>query len=264
MKNRGLIFAVLAIVAIVLLLSAMLGGNKPVPTVTIPSPNGYDVLAEVGRLIQDIPDDYAETTDVASLKACIATNGEGLEKLANVDSMNFAVPIPRDAGLEASMACLIEECGALRQSIRLLHVEARVAELEGQIGLAAERYARIFAIGSQSANGGLLINKQASLALERIAITRLSELVDELSEEERAAVLAIIGTTNRRPGRVRSEFVARDHNLVRNQHGALFGNWMIYQTKSSQRKSIETVESADMEIEDLFQSTKQKLLDSSK
>ena len=260
MVKHGKFFGIFLLLIIVMVISATfyLGASSTAPMIPVPSPNGYQVLVDVGKLVQGIPEDYDESQNLDSLTSCVELNIAGVNRLNEATSMEFAVPVDRQAGLDSVASQVMDDCGWIRQALRLLYVQARVAELDEEFDVAAERYAQQFKMANRSSSGGLLVNKQISIACERQALLKISELADRLSDAGKAQVLARIGTINRQFQPIDS-YVQREHNLVRNQHGRIIGSWMIYMTQSSQKKSLEPLKSTDEDIESLFQDVKARL-----
>ena len=243
MKKGCITVAILALVALVLLLTFALESNTPTP-VTLPTPNAYDVLVAAGSQIVDMPDDYAETEDTTRLASFLEKNSQALNSLDNIHKLDCVVVYDRSAGLDAVLAKTMPESSSIRQAMRLLFAQARLAELQGNQTEAAKRYAKLFAIATKSANQGLLVDNLQSMAIERQALNQLANIVEKLSGDEKLEVLAIIETSNRGP-RDLDAIVDREHNLVRNQHGRLSGNWMIRLTKSSQQEQHERFRQTD-------------------
>ncbi len=251
MKKGCVTVAILALVALVLLLTFAFESSNPAP-VTLPTPNAYDVLVSAGSRIVDMPDDYAETEDVSRLSSFLEQNSQALDSLDNVHQLDCVVVFDRSAGLDAVLEKTMPESSSIRQAMRLLFTSGRLAELQGNHAEAAKRYAKLFAIATKSANQGLMVDHLQSMASERMALNQLVNIIEKLSADEKLEVLAIIGTISRGP-RDLDAIVDREHRLVRNQHGRLSGSWIIRLTKSGQQESHERFRQSDNGIVRLFE-----------
>lgn len=250
-KGRSKLIAMLlaAIVLVILIpLSFVLLNRPTTPLVTLPTPNAYDTLYQAGNMVTGLPEDYADTSDQDKLESFVATNAAALKLVEQAIDQQHVVPIDYEAGMQA----VLDSTGPVRQAMRLLHANARLAELEGDKAREAILYVKLFTLSSKSANGGLLVHAMAASAYEGLALNRLKEIVGELAAPQKSEVLALLASVKRQPTDI-DRVLERERVLVKKEHGTLSGSWMIWLTKRNAQPAIQRFTQGDTEIVELNQ-----------
>jgi hypothetical protein len=248
-KGRlALIAMVLTVIvlATLVMFSIVLINRPTVPLVTLPTPNAYDTLQRAGKRITGCPDDYATTSNRNTLEAFLAKNAPALTLIEQSLDQPCIVPIDYEKGIQP----LLDGIGPIRQAIRLLHAHARLAELDGDRAREAMLYAKMFAISSKSANGGLLVNAMAASAYEKLALRRLKELAGGLSTVQQRELLVLLESANRQPTDL-EQLLEREHLLVTKQLGTLAGMLLIWQSKPSSQPALQRFIKTDTEVVEL-------------
>jgi hypothetical protein len=255
-KSKLIIGTLLAAILLMILLtlSFVLVNRARIPLATLPTPNAYDTLYQAGNMVSRLPEDYTDTSDREKLVSFIATNTEPLRLVKEAVDQQYVVPIDYEAGMQA----VLDGIGPIRQAMRLLHTNARIAELEGDTAREAILYAKLFVLSSKSANGGLLVHASAASAYERLALARLHEIVGELTALQKSEVLALLASVNRQLTDI-DRILEREHVLVKKEHGTLFGSLMIWQTKENTQPAIQRIIETDTEIVELNQEVMDQL-----
>jgi hypothetical protein len=112
----------------------------------------------------------------------------------------------------------LDDIGPLRQIARLLWADARLAELDGDLGIAAEKYADLVRFSQQTSNGGLLIHLQSGIAYERLGWEALLRLAPSLSKDQKIAVRNRLVSTDRSALKV-EDYMRREMALATATHG---------------------------------------------
>jgi hypothetical protein len=143
------------------------------------------------------------------------------------------VPIDINVGMQA----VLDSTNAIRQAMRLVHVNARAAALDRDRAREAMLYAKLFALSSKSANGGLMIHALSAAAYERRALERLRGIVGHLSAEEKRDVLAILEPVGRGPTDT-EPILERERALSTAKLGPL-RTWILWVTSRSSDAAVQ-------------------------
>jgi hypothetical protein len=248
-KSKLIVMLLTVILLAILLAFSFVLMNRPtIPLVTLPSPNAYDTLYQAGNLVSGLPEDYADTSDREKLQSFVVRNAAALKLVEQAMDQPYAVPLEYESGMQS----VLDSVGPMRQAMRLLHANARIAELDGDEAREAILYAKLFALSSKSANGGLLIHALVASAYERLALKKVKEISGELAAPPKREVFALLASVNRQPTDV-ERVLERERVLVQKEHGTLFGSWMIWLTKSKSQPAIQRFIQSDAEIVELNQ-----------
>ena len=190
-KSRLSIFAAVAFALAAIAAFAILAPRRPpLPIVTLPTPNGYETLAEAGATVVGIPNDFDETTDVEALRACVDANARAFDGITKAATQDYAVPIDYQKGMQGVIDSMNHQ--QIRPAMRLMMVKARLAELEEDYATAAETQVSLLDHAEKIANEGVLVHVQVSLAYQGAALEGLIRLAPKLSQEAKAATLATL------------------------------------------------------------------------
>jgi hypothetical protein len=181
------------------ILGTILGGTlcegqeprpRPTPPAPLPVPNGYDDLIRASGLVRGIAPNGGKIAEanVDQLRGWVRLNSdalivarEGLEKPSRV-------AVVYDKNLQPQL----DHVSGCRNLGRLLGAEAEVAIKEGRPADAVRSYLDQFLLGHATGRGGLLIDFQVGLAIERQALEGLSRIRDKLSAEDARRAIAIL------------------------------------------------------------------------
>ncbi len=218
--------------------------GSPVPVVTLPVPNAYDTMIEAGDMVTGTLEDYAETTDLETLREFVESNSESLALTEQAMLQDGMAPVDYKGGFQA----ILPDQGVIRQAMRLLLAKGRLAELEGDYGSAASTYAKLFALSNKCANGGLAVHQLISFAGERMGLQNLNEIATKLTPEEKRTTATIL-SIKRQLIDIKA-LKAREHAVVKSHHGNLTGTWMILITGAND--AMPRVAEVDVEIDKLL------------
>lgn len=222
-----------SLLVLVVLLTAFYFLNAPNSRgIAYPSPNGFDAVIEAGQRMTPLPMDFDSSQDTDALRDYLDANREALALLDQAFGQEYLTRMPADQATDE----MFEHGGLLRNAARLLFVRARLAELEGRSGDAADSLTKIAVIGRRSANGGLMIHQLAAIAIERQGLEGLMQVAAKLSPEQKANIVGMIEAENKSapPLDKKIEFIKmREHDYVKRQQGTLIGAFMIWQLSDS-------------------------------
>jgi hypothetical protein len=161
--------AALALISVLIMLPLAaiywrLATPLPIPQTTLPNPNGYDDLAEAGKMLQNVTVPYVGTTTFpglkpathAQLKAFVAKYAHVYDMIQTGLAKPCQVPVVWD---DPQMTWFCVELGnstSIHQLARALSAKAKLAELDGRIDDALAAYLDTIRLGRASAHGGLL------------------------------------------------------------------------------------------------------------
>jgi hypothetical protein len=208
---------VLLITAILLLLClvAFVWLSVPsAPPVVLPNPNGFPQFLVIGRTIVGIPANIADS-DADTLERFLDSNAAVLDESLAALQLECMVPIEYTAAYQQRV---VDDIRPLKNVARLLWADARLAELEGDLEEAAEKYADVIRFSQKTSNGGLLIHLQSGIAYERLGWEALLRLAPSLSKEQQAALRKQLASTNRAALKV-EDYMTREKALATVVHG---------------------------------------------
>lgn len=148
----------------------------------LPDPNGYDDLIEAAFMIRGGPSASLFEQDVAvdELRAFVEPNRDvlalarsGLDKPTGVWLSFNRNNMPH-----------ISRIGALRDLGRLLSIEAKLAEAEGDTSAALASHVDTVRLGHAISKGGLMLDSMTGIAIEDMGRKGLTELRSKLKSGE--------------------------------------------------------------------------------
>lgn len=236
----GFIIVVIVLVPLVVVMM-----NRPrIPVVPLPTPNGFDTMVEAGKAVKIMPENYQELADVEILTAAVRANAQAMALIEDAEGQEAIVPIDYK---HDRIAELTDRGAPIRQALRALYLKGRLEQFSDQPAAAAETYARMFKLGSESYRGGLLVHFLTACANEMMALDSLSEVIPKLDEDGKRTVLAVLESVGRDPVNL-EEVMAREHALVLQEHGALYGRWMLQMTKGTSNPAMQHANDADARV----------------
>lgn len=186
----GLFLAVAVLVAITRLL---LSPATLAPRV-LPVPNGYDDFRSAGNALV-YPGDFS-LTNLLELRSQLATNAESLHLIRQGLTKDCMVPWESWTNYFGRH---LNELGKIKALARLLHAEARLAELEQRTNDAAKISVEIIRYSQMICRGGRMIDRLVGIACEDIGSRSLQRVVGGLDALQcREAVRTLEETLARR------------------------------------------------------------------
>lgn len=180
----ALLLLLLVILGVPAIIALMAAADAP-PKTTLPNPNGHDTLWKAAQKLAPLPEDFFTTEDLEALQSSLVANSEALALIDEACGEQIVVPIA-EVDLESQQ--WIDQISSFRNLLRLMQVQARVAELEDRPADAAMVYVKMFDLSNRTDDGGLLVHSLTSIAGKRMALTPLMVLVEKLPEESRAEI----------------------------------------------------------------------------
>ncbi|HUY33429.1 MAG TPA: hypothetical protein VMV69_11830 [Pirellulales bacterium] len=159
----------------------------PIPYVTLPSPNGYDELIRVGRLLQDqiVPD--ANAANQAQLEAFVTQHA------ALLGAVRAALDHPSQARVDyGPFTPVFDDLGTIRQLGKAMYAEAKLAELAGGTDSAVVAYSNNIRLGQAVSHGGLLLHWLVGLAIHGAGLQELCRIRNSLSPEQCRELIATL------------------------------------------------------------------------
>jgi len=146
------------------------------PLAPLPNPNGYDDLVRAGQMVTGDPGIYGQMNE-AQLRDLTTRNAEALQLLHAGLSNQCRVPVQFSVVYEENH---VNDLVALRRLALTLAAKARLAEMEGHPGNAAESYLEVVHLGIESPRGGQVIDQLVGTAFEAIGVVGLQGLIGQL------------------------------------------------------------------------------------
>jgi hypothetical protein len=171
---------------------------RPTPPPPLPVPNGYDDLVRAAGLVTGIAPNGGKIAeaDVDQLRGWVRLNNEALVVTREGLEKPSRVAVVYDKNLQLQM----KNMSGCRNLGRLLAAEAEIAVREDRPSDAARSYLDGFRLAQGTGRGGLLIDFQVGLAIERQALEGLGRIRDRLpAEDARQAILALLAADATRP-----------------------------------------------------------------
>jgi hypothetical protein len=191
-RNRLIMLFILAFPFMVLfgfILSQIASPLPPIPP--LPNPNGYDDFVKAGKMVeQNITDknyDF-EKLNLQELQMLVDNNSNALQLARSGLQMQCRVVLD----YSQNSSTLLDQLAGMKRLAQAFCAEGRLAEMENRNGGAANSYLDAVHFGIESVRGGALINELVGVAIEAIATSHLTNLVQHLDAKscrESAATL---------------------------------------------------------------------------
>lgn len=176
----------------------------------LPSPNGYDDFVKAGAMLGPPSYDYSKMP-MEELKAYVGTNQDALRLVRLGLTRECQVPT------EDSMEYIrrhFPDLTLIKRTAKSIAAEGRLAELNDRIADAARSHLDNVRYGQVSANGGLMIDKLVSGAVENMGMADLERIVDKLNARQAREVIATLEGVDARSTPA-SVFIVRDRQWSR-------------------------------------------------
>jgi hypothetical protein len=182
-RKLVIVLAALGVLAIVAMISLMLG--RTAPHAPPPSPNGYDDYRMAGEAtVGDIGDFSSLNHD--GLRGLVCSNAEPLRLLRL--GLSHQCAVPTDLAV-TNFSALCADLPHLKNLALLLAAEGRLSEMENRPGDAAHSYAEAVCFGNEMSRGGVLINRMVGAACQGIGINSLVKVTPELNPQQAQATV---------------------------------------------------------------------------
>ncbi|HVV71336.1 MAG TPA: hypothetical protein VHI52_07535 [Verrucomicrobiae bacterium] len=155
----------------------------PIPVEPLPEPNAYDEVLRIAKLLVSGTSSSALEPKVSPEQRRSAL----FEQLDAACRQPSAVPIRYELGYTN-----LDAIQALRQLSRSLHAEATQQRLAEKTSDARKAYQDLVELGLVTARGGFIVDRLVGTALTDMGIEGLRQILDELSFDERRALIAAL------------------------------------------------------------------------
>ena len=168
--------------AVVLAVTLMaLRASRPVPSLALPNPNGYDTFVKASVAVAIDPGSY-ETMGLDELRELVSKNTEALRLLRQGLTQRSVVPV--DLTITNYLQTMMSDLPKLKSLSFLLTAEGRLTEMENRFADAARCYTDTIRFGDEMSRGGFLINRLVGVGCEARGYNQLVALVSKLNCEE--------------------------------------------------------------------------------
>jgi hypothetical protein len=160
--------------------------NPPTATIplpTLPNPNAYDTYVSAASLVTGAGNTNLQTAPLAQQIPVVQQNAAALQELRRGFSQPFLSPPRRSLRNPVDFPAQ----AGFRDLARLLSLEGKVYEGQGNRGAAAQSYLDCIRLGLDAPRGGVMISTLVGLACEAIGRRRLWELSERLDAPDARA-----------------------------------------------------------------------------
>jgi hypothetical protein len=186
----GLILLVLFALVVIVPVSVVLLNRPTLPIVDLPTPNGFDTFVAAGKLVSNqLAKRAAEATE-DELIAYLEANADALDLVKAATQQEIVVPVDYSNDGPSDYRDFTDHVSYLRQGLRLLDAEARLAKLQGKPAEAATKFLEILRTSRRVPNQGLMLHYQISAAYEGAALQAIEDLAGDLDDDAREKLRA--------------------------------------------------------------------------
>jgi hypothetical protein len=187
-RNRLIVLFILAFPFMVLLGFILSQIIAPLPPVQpLPNPNGYDDFVKAGQMVANNTFDFDKMNE-QELQTLVNDNSNALQLVRSGLQMQCRVALD----YSPNSSTLLDQLAGMKRLAQAFAAEGRLAEMENRPDAAAKSYLDAIHFGNESTRGGALINELVGIAIEAIATSHLTNLVEQLDAKscrETAATL---------------------------------------------------------------------------
>ncbi|HVY69740.1 MAG TPA: hypothetical protein VHH73_07400 [Verrucomicrobiae bacterium] len=203
-------------VAVAVGLAGILGDWGRQPAVTLPSPNGYDVILAAGSNSQALMV-YIDESSKGELSAWVAKNQLVLEQLRR--GLSFSCTVPPAVLAPGNLSQHMGYLALSKQCARLLVAEGTLHELAGHPDLAAQGYVDAIRLGCAVIHGGRMSDHLNGEGCAALGTAKLKTLKDKLGPKDCRWVAAELARSVREVPPA-AETMRREREVYR-QHAGL-------------------------------------------
>ncbi|MEM9588169.1 MAG: hypothetical protein AAGA03_12880 [Planctomycetota bacterium] len=188
MKTLAIVLGLISLCVIGVFGYLLLTGPKQ-PLAKVPSPNAYQTLLQASaKQLRRLPAGYHDSQDLAELTVILDDNEAAFSLIDQAAEQSAQVP-PEDL---IALPKLIEDAAKFKGVLRLVHLRARVRQLENATESAVRDYRQLFRHAGQTAEGGLMLNHLGAIAFQSLAIREIEPLVPQLAADQRAELAQFV------------------------------------------------------------------------
>jgi len=209
-RNRLIVLFILTFPFIVLfgfLVSQIVGTLPPIQP--LPNPNGYDDFVKAEQMLPSNNSDLNKMNE-QELQMFVNENSNALQLVRSGLQMQCRVAL--DYSPDSST--LLNQLAGMKRLAQAFAAEGKLAEMENRPSAAAKSYLDAVHFGNESMRGGVLINELVGIAIEAIATSHLTNLVEQLDAKscrETAATLEALDSQRQ----TRNEFMRQENDWSR-------------------------------------------------
>jgi len=209
-RNRLSVLCILAFPFFVLfgfLVSQVVGRLPPIKP--LPNPNGYDDFVKAGQVVASNTFDFDKMNE-RKLQTLVNDNSNALQLVRS--GLQTQCRVALDYSPDSST--LLDQLAGMKRLAQAFVAEGKLAEMENRPSAAAKSYLDAVHFGNESVRGGVLINELVGVAIEAIATSHLTNLVEQLDAKscrETAAILKALDSQRQ----TRNEFMQQENDWSR-------------------------------------------------
>jgi hypothetical protein len=246
-RNWFLALSILAF-PFVLYFGCLVFMEEPLPPLApLPSPNGYNDLVKVGKMIKDIVSDY-DNASLEKLHGIVLTNAEALSLARSALSNQCRVTLQFS---RAYVTNHLPELIGFRSLAYAFVCEGKFAERENRFGDAAKSCLDAVDFGNETGRGGVLMDEMIGIAIESVGVGQLQTIVTNLDAKtcrETAATLETLSSQRQ----TWNETLQQENAWSRRSFSGLQGRMLrlyyklvYYRTRDkNQQRAIDSINSA--------------------
>jgi len=227
-----------ALITVFLALATIYFINAPgFRKIVYPSPNAYDTLTEASEKMTPLPLDFDTSQDIEALRTYLEANLDPLLLIDQAMDQQCLIRMPDMQTMEE----MHDHSSFARAPMRLMYVNARVAELEGRSADAADALVKIAVIGRRSGRGGLMIHQLISVAIEQQGLAGLAQIALKLSSDERGHLAKLIRAEDKNESDLDTtieSILYRERDMTKREYGTFAGLFMIWQLSGSDMTQV--------------------------
>ena len=181
------------------------------PVQPLPNPNGYDDFVKAGQITADLAEYEYDKLNQEQLRKVAEKNAAALSLVRNGFSNECRVPIQFSQAYSENH---LNDLAAFKRLAQALAAEGRLAEIESHPDAAAKSYLDAIHFGNEATRGGVLIDALVGIAIEAIATSHLTNLVDKLDAKSCRVTAARLETLDAQR-QTWSEIMQQEHDWSR-------------------------------------------------
>lgn len=186
--------------------------TEPLPLVQpLPNPNGYNDFVKAGRITADLAEYEYDKLNQEQLREAVKKNAAALSLVRDGLSNECRVPIQFSQVYAENH---LNDLASFKKLAQAFAAEGKLAEIENHPDAAAKSYLDAIHFGNESMDGGVLIDALVGIAIEAIATSHLTNLVDKLDAKSCRETAATLETFDGQR-QTWNEIMRQEHNWSR-------------------------------------------------
>jgi hypothetical protein len=209
-RNRLILLFILAFPFVVLFGFIFSEYVAPLPPIQpLPNPNGYDDFVKAGQMLPSNNSDFNKMNE-RELQMFVNDNSNALQMVRSGLQMQCRVALD----YSPNSSTLLDQLAGMKRLAQAFAAEGRLAEMENRPSAAAKSYLDAIHFGNESVRGGVLINELVGIAIEAIATSHLTNLVEQLDAKSCRETAAALETLDSQI-QTRNEFMQQENDWSR-------------------------------------------------